>query len=137
LAEIKLVDSPDRQSWKKLLWDMNQPVDGIQKYYTIVIQDASDFERLKTAVALKNTILNNGNEQGTVFDNFLPGRMIAMQAVSPNWERTLEGTVGRYFYFGELYYPAFADAMETAIVNLEATLRAPEMEKYLEGIPLP
>ncbi len=137
LAEVKLVDCADRQAWKKLLWDMNQPEEGIQKSYTIVIHDESDLERLKTAIAVKNTILNNGNERGMVFDNFLPGRMVAMQAVSPEWERTLEGTIGRYFYFGEFFYPAFADAMEAAIQDLDATLRVPEMAKYLDGIVLP
>ncbi len=137
LADIKLVDCPDRQTWKKLLWDMNQPVDGVQKYYTIVIQDESDLERLKIAIALKNTILNNGNEQGVVFDNFLPGRMVAMQGVSAEWERTLEGTIARYYYYGELFYPAFADAMEAAIRDLDTTLHRPEMAPYLEGITLP
>ena len=137
LAEIKLVDCPDRQTWKKLLWDMNQPVDGVQKYYTIVIQDESDLERLKIAIALKNTILNNGNEQGVIFDNFLPGRMVALQGVSPDWERTLEGTIARYYYYGELFYPAFADAMESAIRDLDTTLRRPAMAPYLEGVTLP
>ncbi|MDO8300705.1 type II secretion system protein GspD [Lacisediminimonas sp.] len=137
LAEVKVVDCADRQTWKQLLWDMNQPVDGDQKHYTIVIHDESDLERLKTAVALKNTILNNGNERGTVFDNFLPGRMVSMQQVSPDWERTMEGTIGRYFYFSELFYPAFADTLERSIRELDVALRLPEMAKYLNGINLP
>jgi hypothetical protein len=116
---------------------MNQPVDGVQQHYTLVIQDASDLERLKLAIALKNTILANGNEASTIFDNFLPGRMLAMQAVSPTWGRMLEGTVARYFYYGELYYPAFTDAMERALQELDAALRKPEMAKYLDGIVLP
>lgn len=137
LAEVSVVDCADRQAWKQLLWDMNQPVDGQQKHYTIVLHDESDLERLKTAVALKNTILNNGNERGTVFDNFLPGRMVSMQQVSPEWERTMEGTIGRYFYFGELFYPAFADTLERYIRELDVALRLPEMAKYLNGISLP
>ena len=60
-----------------------------------------------------------------------------MQAVSPDWTRILEGTVGRYFFFGELYFPAFADAMEKSIRELDNALRRPDMAKYLEGIVLP
>jgi general secretion pathway protein D len=136
-AEVAVVDCPDRTAWRKLLWDLNQPVDGVQQHYTLVIQDASDLERLKLAIALKNTILANGNEASTIFDNFLPGRMLAMQAVSPTWGRMLEGTVARYFYYSELYYPAFTDAMERAFQELDAALRKPEMAKYLDGIVLP
>ena len=136
-AEVAVVDCPDRTAWRKLLWNLNQPVDGVQQHYTLVIQDASDLERLKLAIALKNTILANGNEASTVFDNFLPGKMLAMQAVSPEWGRMLEGTVARYFYYGELYYPAFTDAMERSFQELDIALRKPEMAKYLEGIVIP
>ena len=137
LAEIKLHDSPNRESWKKLLWEMNQPVDGIQEHHTIVLQDESDLNRLKTAIALKNTILANGNEVATTFDNFLPGRVVSLQQISPDWERTLEATVGRYFFWGEFFYPAFADELERAISALDSALRRPEMAKYTEGIKLP
>lgn len=137
LAEIKLVDCPDRDAWKKLLWELNQPVDGVQQYYTMVIHDESDLQRLKLAFALKNTILANGNEAGTIFDNFLPGRMLAMQEISPQWERTMEATIARYFYFGELFYPAFSDELERAIQSLDRALRQPQMAQYLSGVVLP
>ena len=113
-------------AWRKLLWEMNQPVDGVLTHHTIVIQDPYDLERLKTAIALKNTVLNKGGEPGTRFDNFLPGRMVSLQDLTSSWERTLEATVAPYFYFGELFHPAFAEAME-----------AMEMAKSLDGIVLP
>jgi hypothetical protein len=134
---VKLFDSPTRETWKKLLWDMNQPVNGVQQYYTIVLQDESDLDRLKLAIALKNTILANGNESGIIFDNFLPGRMLAMQEIAPEWERTLEATIGRYFFFGEFYYPAFSEELERSIQALDRALRRPEMARYVEGIALP
>ncbi len=137
LAEIKLVDCADRDAWKKLLWDLNQPVDGVQQHYTMVIHDESDLRRLKLAFVLKNAILANGNEAGTIFDNFLPGRILAMQEHVPQWERTLEATVARYFYFGELFYPAFSDELERAIQALDRALRRPEMAQYMSGIALP
>jgi general secretion pathway protein D len=137
MAVVQVVDCVDRTAWRKLLWQENQPEGGVQTHYTLVIQDASDLERLKRAIALKNTILNNGGEPGTRFDNFLPGRMLAMQAVTPEWERVLEATVARYFFFGEFFLPAAVDAMEAAILQLDTALRKPGMTKYLDGMALP
>lgn len=136
-AEVELVDCPDRETWRKLLWDQNQPVNGLQKHYTIVINDKTDLDRLRLAIALKNTILNNGNIAGTIFDNFLPGRMLAMQEIAPDWERILEASVARYFAIGELFYPLFFDAHEKALRELDSALRKPEMQTLLEGIKLP
>ena len=136
-AEVELVDCPDRETWRKILWDNNQPVDGIQKHHTIVINDKTDLDRLRLAIALKNTILNNGGVAGTIFDNFLPGRMLAMQEIAPDWERILESSVARYFAIGELFYPLFFDAHEKALRDLDRALRKPEMQSLIEGIKLP
>lgn len=136
-AEVELVDCPDREAWRKLLWDHNQPVGGLQKHYTIVINDKTDLDRLRLAIALKNTILNNGNTAGTIFDNFLPGRMLAMQEIAPDWERILEASVARYFSIGELFYPLFFEAHEKALRELDSALRKPEMQSLIEGIKLP
>jgi general secretion pathway protein D len=137
LAEVNLVDCPDRETWKKLLWEQNQPVDGVQQHYTMVIHEPSDLRRLKLAFSLKNAILANGNEAGTIFDNFLPGRMVAIQENPPHWERTLEATIARYFYFGEFFYPAFSQELERAIQALDRSLRQPAIAQYLTGIALP
>jgi len=137
MAEVRLVDCPDREAWRKLLWEMNQPVDGRQKYYTLVIHDESDLERIKLAIALKNTILANGNEGGIIFDNFLRGKMLAMQEIAPEWERTVEATIARYFFYGEMFYPAFAQALENSFQELAAALKRPEYAGLLDGKPLP
>jgi general secretion pathway protein D len=137
VAEIQMVDCANRDAWRHLLWELNQPVNGVQTHHTVVLHQPEDLDRLKLAVALKNTILNNGNEVGTVFDNFLPGRMLAMQEVAPEWERILEASVGRYFYFSELFYPAFFETLERSISSLDSRLRQPDMAPYIKGIQLP
>ena len=136
-AQIELVDCPNREVWRKLLWEKNQPVDGVYKHYTMVIHDPSDLERLRLAIALKNTILNNGNVAGTIFDNFLPGRMLAMQEIAPEWERILDASAARYFFIGELFYPAFFEAHEKALRDVDVALRKPEIQPLLGGIKLP
>jgi general secretion pathway protein D len=89
------------------------------------------------AIALKYAILNNGVVAGTIFDNFLPGRMLAMQAIVPNWERILESSVALYFVIEELFDPLFFDAHEKALRDLDSTLRKAEMQSLVEGIKLP
>jgi len=136
IPEVTLLDCPDRETWKRLMWDLNQPLGG-EPRYTILIHDQSDLERLKLAIVTKNTVLTNGNEPGITFSNWLPGRMLHLQEVSSTWERTLEGTVARYFFIGEFFYPFFIQEHERAIMELDAALRKPEMAKYMEGITLP
>ncbi|MBU3600595.1 type II secretion system protein GspD [Polynucleobacter sp. 30F-ANTBAC] len=130
-AEVKLVDCVNREQWKSLVWEANQPVNGQQNSYSIVIHHPDDLERLKLAITTKNTVLANGNEQNIIFDNFLPGRMIAMQEVSPSWERMLEASVARYYFYSLHYYGAFTNALEKTLQDVETKLSNPEFEKLL------
>jgi general secretion pathway protein D len=130
-AEVKLVECIDRDQWKKLVWDANQPVNGQQNSYSIVIHQPEDLDRLKLAIATKNTVLANGNEQNIIFDNFLPGRMIAMQEVSSSWERMLEASVARYYFYSIHYYGAFTSALEKALQDVEVKLSDPNFGKLL------
>jgi general secretion pathway protein D len=121
--EVRLVDCSDRETWKKLLWQMNQADEhGQQNQYTILLHDMSDLDRLRVAVAVKNTILNNGNEAAIIFDNFLPGRIVHMQEVSETWSRILDANIAHYFFLGEHYYPAFSKALEKSMLDMEKEL---------------
>ncbi|MBI2769384.1 MAG: type II and III secretion system protein [Burkholderiales bacterium] len=133
---IELVPCEDRAAWSRLTWELNQPVAGRERY-SIVINDASDLKRLQLAIATKNTVLNNGLEQNMLFNNWLPGRVINLQEVAVNWERTLEATVARYFFIGEHYYPYFMSLHQNAIRELDAALRQPEYAADLDGMVLP
>src|SRR5204863_127420 len=57
LAQVQLLDCPDRETWKKLLWEMNHTTEAGITRYTMLIQDPSDIDRVKLAIAVKNTIL--------------------------------------------------------------------------------
>ena len=136
IPDIKLVDCADRNQWRQLLWELNQPVGGSQRF-TILLYDQSDLKRLQTAVATQNTILNNGGVNAQVFDNWLPGRMLHLQEVSPTWERVLQGPVAQYFFIGEHYNMYFMREHEAAIQMLDKALRQPAMAALVEGIALP
>ena len=135
--EISLVDCPDRDTWRQLLWDMSQPnALGIPRF-TILIRDSSDLRRLQLAYATQNTILNNGGIPGMIFDRWLVGRMIHLQEVSPTWERVLNAQIAQYFFMGEHYYMYFMQEHDKAMRRLEEALRQPEMQPYLAGLKLP
>jgi hypothetical protein len=135
--EIQLVDCPDRAEWRRLLWDMSQPNDlGIPRY-TILIQDPSDLRRLSLAYATQNVILNNGGVAAVGFDNFLVGRMLLLQEVSPTWQRVLNAQIAQYFFIGEHYYMAFIDAHEKAMRAIEKAFQEPDVQPLLAGVTLP
>jgi len=135
--EISLVDCPDRDTWRQLLWDMSQPnALGIPRF-TILIRDSSDLRRLQLAYATQNTILNNGGIPGMIFDRWLVGRMIHLQEVSPTWERVLNAQIAQYFFMGEHYYMYFMQEHEKALRRLDEALHQPEMQPYLAGLKVP
>ncbi len=135
--EIQLVDCPDRDHWRQLLWDMSQPdALGIPRY-TILIKDPSDLRRLQLAYATNNTVLNNGGVAGQTFDHWLPGRMIHLQEVSPNWERVLNAQIAQYFFIGTHYYMYFVQEHEKAMRSIEQAMRSPDLQPLLAGIRLP
>ena len=47
----------------------------------IMMQDEYDLEPGAFAIALKNTLVGNGNKRGAIFDHFLSKQMLALQAV--------------------------------------------------------
>ena len=135
--EVSLVDCPDRDTWRQLLWDMSQPnALGIPRY-TILINDPSDLRRLQLAYATQNTVLNNGGIPGMTFDRWLVGRMIHLQEVSPTWERVLNAQIAQYFFMGEHFYMYFMQEHDRAMRALEAALKSPDVQPLLAGIKLP
>ena len=137
VPDVKLVDCPDRETWRRLLWDMSKPNEKGVPRFTILINDPSDLRRLQLAFATNNTVLNNGGVSAQIFDRFLPGRMLHMQEVSPTWERIVNAQIAQYFVIGEYYYMYFAQEFTKQLRNMEATLRTDEIQPLLEGIKLP
>jgi general secretion pathway protein D len=133
---IALVDCPDRATWRRLLWDLNQTTGPIPQF-TILIHERDDLRRLQLAYATQNTILNNGGTASMLFDRFLPGRMLHLQEVSPNWERVLLPPIAQYFFIGEHGTMYFQREHERAIQTLDSALRQKENAALVEGLVLP
>ena len=137
VPEGRVVDCPDRATWRQMLWDMSTPDERGVARYTILIQDASDIRRLQLAYATQNTVLNNGGIANQVFDKFLVGRMLHMQEIQPTWERILNAQIAQYFFIGEHWYMYFMQEHQKAMASLEASLKSPDIQPLLEGIKVP
>jgi len=137
VPEVKLVDCPDREAWRQALWNMSQPNERGIPRFTILINDPSDLRRLQLAFATQNTVLNNGGVAAQVFDRWLPGTMLHLQEVAPNWERIVNAQIAQYFVIGEYYYMYFAQEFARAQRSLDAALKAPEIQPLLVGVKLP
>lgn len=120
VPEVFLVDCPDRATWRQKMWELNSPAKkNSLPQFTILIHDRTDLRRLQLAFATQNTILNNGGASAMVFDKWLPGRMLHLQEVSPNWERILLAPIAQYFFIGEFAMPYFMREHEAAMQKLE------------------
>ncbi len=131
VPEVKIVDSPDRAAWSRLVWDLSKPDSAGVPRFAIVLHDASDIRRLQIAYATQNTVLNNGGNAGMIFDKWLVGRMVHLQEVSPNWERILNAQIAQYFFLGEHWYMYFMQEHQAAMRSLEAALKSPEIQPLL------
>lgn len=137
VPEVKIVDTPDRAAWSRMLWDLSKPDSTGVPRFAILLHDRSDIKRLQIAYATQNTVLNNGGNAAMIFDKWLVGRMVHLQEVSPNWERILNGQIAQYFFLGEHWYMYFMQEHQAALRNLEAAFRTPEIQPLLEGVRLP
>ena len=136
VPKVSLIECANREDWRRILWEMNQPTGPVPQF-TVLLHDATDLRRLQLAFATQNTILNNGGTAATVFDKWLPGRMLHLQEVSPKWERTLLAPIAQYFFIGEHFLRYFMQEHEQAITNLDHALRRLENKAFVEGLTLP
>lgn len=136
IAQIKLVDSTDREGWRRLLWELNQPDQGIQRA-SLLIQDPTDLDRIRQAVLLKITLQSNGSESHRTLVEFRAGRMVHIQKPVANWEQMLDASIAHHFFIGEHFYPHFVQEHERQLQALDAALRRPGVRTYLGSAQLP
>ncbi len=136
IPQIQVLACANRIEWSRLLWQLNQPQGDIAQH-TILIQGPEDLERLRLALAVKNTVFINGAERALLLNNWLPGRLLQLQASSLQWNRLLEASVARYFYIGEHAYSSFINLHETAQRDLATALKRPDIAPLVQHIELP
>lgn len=131
IPEIALIDSPDRATWSRLMWEMNQPeADGTRRY-TILLQDERDIVRLQRAMMMKQIIELNTDGDALSLKNFRIGKILHIPSMDKEKVTVIDSDVARYFFVSELYYAALIQRIEETINRLDSFLRDPEIRVYL------
>ncbi|MDY7107639.1 MAG: ABC transporter transmembrane domain-containing protein [Planctomycetota bacterium] len=123
VPELSLVDCPDRDTWGRLLWELNQPAEDGRQRYTILIQDERDLVRLRQALALKRIVTLNGGDEQLLLRNFSVGKVLLMPELKEGQVHVIDADVARYFFHTEHYYAATIKEIEDRLTELDAVLR--------------
>lgn len=131
IPEIALIDCPDRATWSRLLWEMNQPeADGTARF-TILLHGAQDIVRLQRAMMMKQIIELNTDGDALSLQNFRIGKILHIPSMDTDKVTVVDSDVARYFFVSELYYAALIQRIEETINRLDSFLRDPEIRVYL------
>ncbi|MEN6336135.1 MAG: hypothetical protein ABFE01_17920 [Phycisphaerales bacterium] len=136
VPEIRLVDCPDRKTWSKLLWELNQPLPDGQRRHTILIQNDSDIVRLRRALVVKKVAALNGGAGEMCLRNFSVGKVLLMPELKKGQIHVVDAETAMFFFHTEHYYAATLAAIESRLKELDQALRRPEI-RILLASPLP
>jgi general secretion pathway protein D len=136
IPEIRLVDCPDRKTWARLLWELNQPLpDGYQRH-TILIQNDSDLVRLRRALVIKKVAALNGGMGEMCLRNFSVGKVLLMPELKKGQIHVVDADTAMFFFHTEHYYAATLAEIESRLKDLDQALRRPEI-RVLVTSPVP
>jgi general secretion pathway protein D len=139
VPELSVIDCPDRETWGRLLWELNQPAEDGRQRYTILIQEEGDLTRLRRALALKRIVTLNGGDEQLLLRNFSVGKVLLMPALKEGQVHVIDADVARYFFHTEHYYAATIKEIEDRLTELDAALRGsvivPPADAAPDGLP--
>ncbi|MAI66718.1 MAG: hypothetical protein CMJ26_02430 [Phycisphaerae bacterium] len=128
IPTVTTVSCPDRETWRELVWELNQPTPTGIGRQSFVIQNESDLLRLRRAVALKHFLkLNNGN-QALRLDSFQVGQYVLVPDLDPKQVHIVDADVANYFYQTEHYYHATLDAIQEATDWIDTYIQESELQ---------
>jgi len=133
IPEIKVVDCPDRDAWRALLWELNQPTPEGQQRHTILIQNGSDVLRLRRALALKKISTLNGGLEHMRLRNFSVGKVLLMPQLKKDQIHVMDADAARFFFHTEHYYGAALGEIEEQLKQLDTMLRQPDISILLDS----
>nr|MBC8522779.1 hypothetical protein [PVC group bacterium] len=122
VPEIQKVSCPDRESWRELLWSLNQDTPAGNKRNSIVINSGKDMLRLRRAVALKHLVQLNNGSKSLALDQFRVGQYIMVPDIDSKQVHILDEEVAKYFFQTEHYYGATLQAIEDGLDQIENAL---------------
>jgi general secretion pathway protein D len=134
---VRLIDCPDRETWDRLLWELNQPDDEGLGRRTILLQNEDDLRRLRSAIQVKAIVRLNSDHRFVRLNQFTVGRQLVMPSVAPEQIHLIDLDTARYFFYSQHYYPAQRQQFQRHTEALIEALHSPAVRPYLrtEWIP--
>ena len=131
VPEIRMVDIPDRRTYERLFWELNQPDAEGRKRSTILLHSEDDLQRVKRAIVLRDTITLNAVERTLTLENFSVGRYLLLPTRDQSKVDLIDGNVARLFFLTERYYDALREALRSASEALETELESMGMGELI------
>ncbi|MEX0743995.1 MAG: ABC transporter transmembrane domain-containing protein [Phycisphaeraceae bacterium] len=128
VPEIQYLHCPDRRTWSRLLWEMNQPDAQGRERRTILLQTPRDLHRIRQAIALKETANLNATSDSIKLRDFTVGRQLLLPDIKEDDIFVLDDEVAKYFFYTELYYPVLQRELQRGLRALEQALDDPRIE---------
>ena len=125
IPAVTTIHCPDREAWREIVWDLNQPTPNGTPRQAFVIQNEDDLLRLRRSVALKHFLELNNGKVALELDNFNVGQYVLIPDLDPKQVHILDADVAKYFYETEHYYHATLQAIQEATDWLEESLHDP------------
>lgn len=132
VPEIKIVDCPDENSWRKLLLESNAEKNGELEKQVIFLRHRKDLERLKTAILMKKIISLNAADYILKLKNFTRGRLLRMPTIREEDVELIDADVATCFYHSELYYSALQESLQKDFVAFRKALSGTGYEQLLK-----
>ena len=132
VPEIKIVDCPDEDTWRKLLLQSNAQKNGETEKQVIFLRHQKDLERLKTAILMKKIISLNAADYILKLKNFTRGRLLRMPTIREKDVELIDADVATCFYHSELYYSALRESLQKDVVAFRKALIGTDYETFLQ-----
>ena len=134
VPSITVIDCPDKNSWSKALWEMNQPTKNGQQRFTVLLRNTDDIDRLKHAILTKKAISLNTEDFALRLSNFSRGRLLLIPRVTEKDIELVDIDVARAFFYSEMYYQAQQVAMEK---DINAFQKITKEKRHLDLLKTP
>ena len=133
VPEMAMVDCPDKATWRRLLWELNQPGPKGEIRRVIILRNRDDLERLKYAILMKKTIELNTEDNILKLKSFTRGRLLRMATVREDDVELIDAEVAACFFHSEQYYAALQSALRRDYAAFNTALLGTQYEKLLQA----
>lgn len=125
VPEIQILDCPDKATYNRILWDLNQPTEDGQERHTLLISNPKDIFRIKNSILLRQTVELNATQKSLTLDNFSIGQNLLLPDINKDRINLIDSNVAKYFFLSDQYYQALRLILDKDIEALQKELETP------------